>query len=97
MVSYVGLYKWTDQGVRNLKDTVARAKDFSAVTEKAGGKVIKIFWTQGRYDLVALTEFPNEETAMVLSLTLAKFGNMRTETLRAFSADEMEGFLKRVQ
>jgi uncharacterized protein with GYD domain len=97
MVSYVVLYRWTDQGVRNLKDTVTRARDFTAVVEKAGGKIVKIYWTQGRYDLVSITEFPNEETAMALSMSLGKLGNIRTETLRAFTAEEMESILKRVQ
>lgn len=96
MLAYVVLYRWTDQGVRNAKESVARARDFSAAVEKAGGKVGKIYWTQGRYDLVAVAEFPNEETAMILSLTLSKLGNVRTETLRAFSAEEMESILKKV-
>ena len=97
MLSYVVLYRWTDQGVRNAKDSVARARDFIAATEKAGGKVAKVYWTQGRYDLVAITELPNEETAMILSLNLSKLGNVRTETLRAFTAEEMESILKKVQ
>jgi uncharacterized protein with GYD domain len=96
MPAYVVLYRWTDQGVKNVKDTVLRAREFTAAVEKAGGKITSIYWTQGRYDLVAISELPNEDTAMTLSLSLSKLGNVRTETLRAFNAEDMERILKKM-
>ncbi len=96
MPVYVMLLKWTDQGVRDVKDTVTRSRQLTATLEKAGGKALAVYYTQGRYDMVTIGEVPNEETAQVFALTLAKAGNVRTETLRAFSLDEMESFLKKV-
>jgi uncharacterized protein with GYD domain len=95
MASYVTLFQWTDNGIRAVKDTVSRARDVAAAIEKAGGK-ITIYWTQGRYDLVAFGEYPSEETAMATALNTAKAGNVRSETLRAFTTEEMERILKRV-
>jgi uncharacterized protein with GYD domain len=97
MPAYVMLLKWTDQGIRDVKDTVTRSRQLTATLEKVGGKAIAIYYTQGRYDLITVGEVPNEETAMAFAVTMGKSGNVRTETLRAFSLDEMEGILKKVQ
>ncbi len=96
MPAYVMLLKWTDQGIRDVKDTVTRSRQLTATLEKVGGKAIAIYYTQGRYDMVTVGEVPNEETAMAFAVTMGKSGNVRTETLRAFSLDEMEGILKKV-
>lgn len=96
MPAYVMLLKWTDQGIRDVKDTVTRSRQLTATLEKVGGKAIAIYYTQGRYDMVTVGEVPNEETAMAFAVTLGKSGNVRTETLRAFNLDEMEGILKKV-
>lgn len=61
-----------------------------------GGKAISVYYTQGRYDLVAVGEMPNEEAMMAFALTMSKAGNVRTETLRAFGLDEMEKILKKI-
>ena len=96
MPSYVTLFRWTDQGVRSVKDTVARSRENIAGVEKAGGKVIATYYTQGRYDIVSITEAPDEETAQAFLFSMNKAGFVRTETLRAFSLDEMEKILKKV-
>ena len=96
MPSYVTLLKWTDQGIRDVKDTVTRSRQLTATLEKVGGKAIAIYYTQGRYDMITVGEVPNEETAMAFAVTMGKSGNVRTETLRAFSLNEMEGILKKV-
>jgi uncharacterized protein with GYD domain len=90
------LLKWTDQGIRDVKDTVTRSRQLTATLEKVGGKAIAIYYTQGRYDMITVGEVPNEETAMAFAVTMGKSGNVRTETLRAFSLNEMEGILKKV-
>lgn len=95
MASYVSLFRWTDEGVRSVKDTVSRTRDSIAAIEKLGGKMT-VLWTQGRYDLVAIGELPTEEAAMALALNTGKAGKVRTETLRAFSIDEMERILRKV-
>ena len=96
MPTYVVLYRWTDQGIRTVKDTVARSRENIAVFEKAGGKVKALCYTQGRYDLVAICEAPNEETAQAFVLAQGKAGTVRTEMMRAFDLEEMESILKKV-
>ncbi|TME96335.1 MAG: GYD domain-containing protein [Chloroflexi bacterium] len=90
MPTYIGLYTWTDQGVKNVKDTVRRVEEARAAFEQRGARLIAAYWTQGRYDLVSIAEFPDEETASASALALGMAGNVHTETMRAFSAEEMQ-------
>jgi uncharacterized protein with GYD domain len=89
MVTYVVLAKFTDQGVRNAKDSPKRADAYKEMAKTFGVTVKEIVWTQGRYDVVTIVDAPDESAAMSLSLSLSALGNVRTETLRAFSAAEM--------
>ncbi|OKO77361.1 GYD domain-containing protein [Bradyrhizobium sp. AS23.2] len=89
MVTYVVLANFTDQGVRNVKDSPKRADAFKEMAKTFGVTVKEIVWTQGRYDVVTVLEAPDETAAMSLSLSLSALGNVRTETLRAFSAADM--------
>jgi uncharacterized protein with GYD domain len=89
MVTYVVLAKFTDQGIRNAKDSPKRADAYKQMAKTVGATVKEIFWTQGRYDIVTIVEAPDETSAMSLGLSLGALGNVRTETLRAFSAAEM--------
>ena len=94
MPTYIGLIKLTDQGLRNVKETTKRAKSFREVAEKAGVKAREILWTMGRYDLVLVIDAPNDETMCRMTLALGMMGNAKTETLKAFSAQEMDQILK---
>jgi uncharacterized protein with GYD domain len=89
MANYVILATFTDQGVRTAKESPKRAEAFRQMAKTFGVTVKEIFWTQGRYDIVAITEAPDEIAATALNLSLSALGNIRTESLRAFSADEM--------
>ena len=89
MVTYVVLANFTDQGARNVKDSPKRADAFKEMAKTFGVTVKEIVWTQGRYDVVTVLEAPDEDAAMSLSLSLSALGNVRTETLRAFSAADM--------
>src|SRR5258708_14387183 len=89
MVNDVVLRKFTDKGVRNAKDSAKRAEAFKQMAKTFGATVKDIFWTQGRYDIVTIVESPDESSAMSLSLSLGGLGNVRTESLRAFSAADM--------
>jgi uncharacterized protein with GYD domain len=89
MVTYVVLGNFTDQGARNVKDSPKRADAFKEMAKTFGVTVKEIVWTQGRYDVVTVLEAPDEAAAMSLSLSLSALGNVRTETLRAFSAADM--------
>jgi uncharacterized protein with GYD domain len=88
--TYVSLISWTEQGVKNARETTKRAEQAKAAARKLGGKLTTVLWTQGRYDLIAITEFPDEESCMAYLLALGGQGNLRTETLRAYNAADME-------
>ncbi|GLY22878.1 GYD domain-containing protein [Micromonospora sp. NBRC 101691] len=90
MPTYVALLNWTDQGIRGYKDTAKRAEAFAAATQKLGAKLLNIYWTVGSYDLVAVVEASDDETAAAALLQLGGAGNVRTATLRAFGQEEME-------
>ena len=96
MARYVMLLNWTDQGVKNAKDTVKRAAAARQAFEKAGAKVHQSLWTLGSYDLVLICEAPSDETVTALGLQIGALGNVRSTTLRAFDEQEMEQILKKV-
>jgi uncharacterized protein with GYD domain len=95
MPTYVNLAKWTEQGVRNVKDTVTRNQQVWAVVEQTGGQVIGTWWTQGTYDIVGVFEFPDGEAASAMATPMV--GNVRTETLPAYNADEMQRILQKLR
>ena len=97
MPTYVTLMKWTEQGIKDIKSTVDRSEQARQAIEQMGGRMSTICWTQGAYDIVAITDFPDEETATAFLLSIGKLGNLRTETLRAFSAEEMRRILEKVR
>ena len=94
---FISLFNFTDQGVRNVKDTVKRGNAFRETAEsKFGVKVRELYWTLGQYDVVAVTDAPDEETATALALSLGALGNVKTQTLRAFTAEEMNVILAKM-
>jgi len=95
MPTYVTLINWTDQGVRNFKDTVDRYEAARDAMGETGGFFKEIYWTVGPYDIVAVVEAANDETATAALLSVAAQGNIRTTTMRAFSADEMRSVIQR--
>jgi uncharacterized protein with GYD domain len=96
MPTFVSLINWTEQGVANFKDTVARSADARNAAAAMGGQIKEIYWTVGQYDLVTVAEFPDDETATAFLLALSSRGNLRTTTLRAFGADEMGRIIGKV-
>jgi len=93
MPTYVTLSRFTDQGIQSIKDTTKRAEAFKKAASNSGVTVKEILWTQGQYDLVTIIEAPNEIAAAALGVSVAKLGNIRSETLRAFTQSEMERIL----
>jgi len=96
MPLYVTLAKWTDQGVKNAKDAVTRWEQGSATMEQAGGRIVGLWWTQGAYDAVGVTGWPDDESASVAALAYGMAGNVRAETLRAYTTEEMKQILQRL-
>jgi uncharacterized protein with GYD domain len=95
MPTYVALVNFTDQGIKNFRDTVRRAEDYRGLVEKNGGQVRQLLWTLGQYDLVVVTEFPDDETATAVVLQTVAAGNVRTTTLKVFDAEQMNAILQR--
>jgi len=95
MSTYVSLLNWTDQGIKSFRQSTERAKEFTKLIEASGGKVRELVWTVGEYDLVSVIEFLDEESSMAALLKLGAAGNIRSNTLRAFSTSEMEGIIAR--
>ena len=95
MATYVTLIHWTEQGIKDYKDTISRAEEYSKLVESSGGRVRELLWTVGEYDIVAVTEFPNDEAGTAVLLKAGSLGNIRTSTLRAFGADEMGAIVRR--
>jgi uncharacterized protein with GYD domain len=95
MTTYVSLINWTDQGIRDFRDTTHRAEDFAKLVESKGGQVRELLWTVGEYDIVAVIDFPDEEAGVAALLQVSAAGNVRTRTLRAFSSGEMSGIIGR--
>jgi uncharacterized protein with GYD domain len=78
MPTYVSLVNWTEQGIKNLPDTIRRAEEFSRWVTGSGGKVRELLWTVGEYDLVHVSEFASDEKATAAFLRLAAAGNVRS-------------------
>lgn len=96
MVTYVLLVNWTEQGIKTVKDTVKRSEDVRKLAERLGGRMVTILWTQGQYDLVGIYEAPDEESANAFAIALGMSGNVRTNSLRAHSAEEMQRILDKL-
>src|SRR5687767_8563884 len=96
MATYISLIRYTDQGIRSVKDTSRRAKAFSEMAGKLGVTVRDVFWTIGEYDIVSIVDAPDDATLEALLLGVGSMGNVRTQTLRAFSGTEMEKILAMV-
>ena len=97
MAKYVSLLQFTDQGIRNVKDTVKRAAAATAEAEKMGLKVTDSFWTMGAYDVVLLLDAPDDETVSAFTLKLGSLGNVKSQTMRAIRREEMESILAKVK
>lgn len=89
MPAYVTLFNWTEQGIRDVKETGKRIQTGREAWEKSGGHLIGIWWTLGQYDGVIIHEAPDDETATRLLIQTGLQGNIRTTTMRAFGEEEI--------
>jgi uncharacterized protein with GYD domain len=97
MATYIVLSSFTDQGIRNVKDTTKRADGVRDSAKKFGVKVSEIYWTLGSYDVVAIFEAPDDASITAMALALGSGGNVRTQVLRAFDRDEMKDILAKLK
>src|SRR5437762_7414206 len=97
MPMYISLIQFTEQGIRNVKDTVKRGDAAIGEAEKMGMKIVEEFWTMGAYDAVVLFEAPDDETMSAFMLKIGSLGNVKSHTLRAFRRSEMEEILAKIK
>lgn len=93
MATYIVLSSFTDQGIRTIKDTTKRADTVRETARKMGIETKSLYWTVGKYDVVATFEAPDDESMTALALAIAGAGSVRTQTMRAYGKDEMTGVL----
>src|SRR5262245_50469834 len=96
MPTYISLVQFTDKGIQAAKETTRRLADWSAKVKPLGVNIKQMYWTLGQYDQVCVFEAPDDETAAGVLLAAGMLGNIRTQTLRAFSSSEMEMILAKV-
>ncbi len=89
MTTYVILANFTDQGIRNIKESPDRLVAFKAMAEKMGVTMKSTHYTVGAYDMVTVVEGSDEAVTLAL-LKLGSLGNIRTQALRAFSPEEIK-------
>ena len=97
MATYIVLGNFTEQGIRSVKDTTKRAEAAAKAAKKFGVKMTQIFWTVGNFDLVIIIEAPDDASATAFMLSTGSGGNVRTQTRRAFSKNEMNGILGKLK
>jgi uncharacterized protein with GYD domain len=96
MTTYIGLINFTDQGVKTVKDSPKRAAAAKEIAGRFGVTMKDIWWTLGAHDIVCVLEAPDDQSATAFNLAIAGQGNVRTQTLRAFTADEVEKVLAKL-
>ena len=97
MPTYITLFKWTGQGVKDVKNAPARFEAARKLIEANGGKLVGLYVMMGEYDLVAVTEGPSDEMASASALSIASRGNARMTTMRAFTTGEFSEIVKNIR
>jgi uncharacterized protein with GYD domain len=96
MPTYISLVQFTDKGIQAAKETTHRVADWASKVESRGVRIREMYWTLGHYDQVCVFDAPDDETAASVLLAADMLGNIRTQTLRAFTADEMKKILAKM-
>ncbi len=97
MPTYVNLVNWTDQGIRNIKEAPQRIDAFKKAVEAAGGRVNGFYFTMGKYDIVTIVDVPSDEAIANILLSTGSKGNIRTETMKAFTEVQFRNILTKMQ
>lgn len=96
MPAFIALVNWTEQGARNFKDSVARYEANSQQYSSLGVRFTNMYWTLGSYDMVCVVEGPDDESVAASLLAVCGQGNIKTQTMRGFTAAEMKAVLDKV-
>lgn len=87
MPTYISLVEYTQDGIENIEDSPDRLDDARALAADLGGELTDVYLTMGQYDIVAIAEFPDDDTYAEFALGVARQGAVSTETLKAFPED----------
>jgi uncharacterized protein with GYD domain len=96
MPHYISLMRWTSKGLAGLPAWRERVEEGQRTIEAAGGRLIGVYVTLGRYDVVEIFEAPDDEVAAEILMRLQRHGGEHTETLRAFTRAEAEEIVRRL-
>ena len=96
MPTYISLVQFTDKGIQAAKQTTERVADWAEKVQSKGVMIKQMYWTLGHYDQVCIFEAPDEETAASVLLDADMLGNIRTQTMRAFTTSEMDKILAKL-
>ena len=96
MATYISLVQFTEKGIEGAKETTQRVTEWSAKVQSMGVTIKEMYWTLGQYDQVCVFEAPDDETAASALLSAEILGNIRTQTMRAFTTAEMEKILANI-
>jgi uncharacterized protein with GYD domain len=97
MPTYISLARWTDQGIRNIKEAPQRIDAFKKVVQAAGGKLTGFYVTMGKYDIVTIVDAPNDEAVANIVLSTESKGNVRIQTLKASTEDQFRTIVAKIQ
>ena len=93
MPTYISLMRFTEQGIKAVKDHSKRREAAAKGIEAMGGKLLHTYLTMGRYDVVAVLDLPDDDAAAKFALITGRQGNVSTETMRAFDEGEFDRLL----
>lgn len=96
MPTYISLMKYTAKGIETIKDGPQRTAEAIKTLEKMGGKLTGFYYVMGEYDMVGIAEAPSDEVAMAFLTGLGAQGNVRTTTMRAFTAEEAQKIMEKL-
>ena len=94
MPTYISLINWTDQGIRNIKDSPKRRDAAKKMLKEMGGEIKHMYLTLGSYDVVLVCEAPNDEVFARFVLSVSSLGSIRTTTLKAFPEPEYDKIIE---
>lgn len=96
MITYIGMLNFTDKGIQGIKETTQRAAAAKEAAKAMGVNMREILWTMGKYDMVCILEAEDESAMTAFNLVVARQGNVRTHSMRAFTAAEMDKALAKM-
>ena len=94
--TYICLVKFTEKGIQDAKQTTRRLDAWAAKVQSMGVTIKQMYWTLGEYDQVCIFEAPDDETAASVLMAANMLGNIRSQTMRAFTAAEMDRILAKI-